>query len=200
MFLTNPGGADLGIAFNTGLRGISTIASDGQFLYLGGIDDHNVYQYTFGGALLDTLDLVPSERPNGFGRVGLEIVETDFIASQQQDIGPYDRFDAAGNLITAQFIGVNSDFGKTGIAFDGTFYYVGDDEADPSNFWVYDASGVFVKHLALTGCPGPNARCNFRDLSVVVAAVPEPGSLALLGSAFLGLAGMRFRRRGKRAG
>ena len=122
MFLTNPGGTDLGIAFNTGLRGISTIASDGSFLYLGGIADHNVYKYTFGGTLIDTLDLVPSERPNGFGRVGLEIVATDFIANQQQDIGPYDRFDAAGNLITAQFIGSNSDFGKTGIVFDGTFY------------------------------------------------------------------------------
>ena len=97
-----------------------------------------MYQYTFGGALLDTLDLVPSERPNGFGRVGLEIVETDFIASQQQDIGPYDQFDATGTRIIDQFIGSNSDFGKTGIAFDGTFYYVGT-MADPSNFWVYDA-------------------------------------------------------------
>src|SRR4051812_166339 len=51
VFLTNPGGTDLGVAFNTGLRGISTIASDGSFLYLGGIADHNVYKYTFGGTL-----------------------------------------------------------------------------------------------------------------------------------------------------
>src|SRR5713101_4781735 len=34
VFLTNTGGVDLGVAFNTGLRGIGSITSDGQFLYL----------------------------------------------------------------------------------------------------------------------------------------------------------------------
>jgi hypothetical protein len=200
VFLTNPSGTDLGIAFSTGLRGISTIASDGNFLYLGGIADHNVYKYTFGGTLVDTLNLIPSERPDGFGRVGLEVVGTDFVANQQQDIGPYDKFDAAGNLLVPMFIGGPSDFGKSGIAFDGTFYYGGDDEADPSVFLVYDASGASIRSLSLTGCPGPNALCDFRDLSIGATAIPEPGSLAMLSSALLYLTAMWSRRRGKQTG
>jgi hypothetical protein len=48
-FLTNTSGANLGFAFNTGLPGISTITSDGQFLYLGGSTDHDVYKYTLVG-------------------------------------------------------------------------------------------------------------------------------------------------------
>jgi hypothetical protein len=84
------------------------------------------------------------------------------------------------------FIGGPSDFGKTGIAFDGTFYYTGDDEAVPSVFKVCNSSGSFVENLALTGCLGPNSLCDFRDISVVIPAIPEPASFALLGTLLAG--------------
>jgi hypothetical protein len=52
VFLTNPSGTDLGIVFSTGLPGISSIASDGQFLYLAPTGATNyIYKYTLGGSL-----------------------------------------------------------------------------------------------------------------------------------------------------
>ena len=146
VFLTNPGGTDLGIAFSTGLPGISSIASDGQSLYLARTGATNyIYKYTLDGSLVSTIALQPSQIPIAMSRVGLEVVGTDFVSDQQQDIGPYDKFAANGALLVPQFIGVPSDFGKAGIAFDGTDYFVFDDEAQPSQFVIYNSSGSFLE-------------------------------------------------------
>ena len=40
--------------------------------------------------------------------------------------------------------------------------------------------------MALTGCLGPNSLCDFRDISVVIPAIPEPASFALLGTLLAG--------------
>ena len=83
-----------------------------------------------------------------------------------------DQFNATnGSLITAAFLNPGT-FGFTGVAFDGTFYYVFDDEADPSQLVVFNASGAFVDRITLTGLPGPNDQAFLSDLSAVVPAVP----------------------------
>ena len=198
VFVTNTSGSSSGVAFSTGLSGISSIATDGRFLYLApAATTNDIYQYTVGGSLVSTIPLIPSQVATAIARVGLEVVGTDFVANQQQDIGPYDKFSAAGGAPTVpQFIGSLSDFGKAGIAFDGTDYFVFDDEAQPSQFVIYDASGVFIERVNLNACPGPNVICDIRDLSVVTAAVAEPPTLSLVAAGLIGLA-MLFRRRSR---
>jgi len=193
VFLTNTSGTDLGVAFNTGLPGIGSIASDGQSLYLTASNapnnpavSENVYKYTFGGTLLGATLLVPSAGSlnSAVGRTGLEVVATDFVANQGNNAGPYDQFDATGALLAPAFI--PGGFGPSGVTFDGTFYYTADVEAVPSIFNVFNVAGGFVKEISLTGCPGPNQLCDFQDLSVAVAAVSEPASFLLVAIGLLG--------------
>jgi hypothetical protein len=195
VFLTNPSGANLGVAFTTGLPGISAITSDGTYLYLAPTGNsavtENVYQYTLGGTLVNTLTLVPTAINGPFtdGRAGLEIVGGNFVANQGNDEGPYNEFNSAGQLLTTDFLTPTDDFGFSGVAFDGTDYFAGNVEDVPSTFWVFDASGALVKQLALTGCPGPNQLCGFGDLAVEF--VPEPASLAMLAAFLTGFAVLR---------
>src|SRR5262249_40115593 len=104
VFLTNPSGADLGVAFNTALPGIGSIASDGSFLYVtptnGSVAvNETVLKYSFAGSLISSITLIPSGGPQGaLGRTGLEIAGNDFIANQGDNEGPYDQFDSSGAL------------------------------------------------------------------------------------------------------
>ena len=202
VFLTNFSGADLGVAFNTGLPGISAITSDSEFLYLAATGNssltENVYQYTLGGALVNTLTLTPTAigAPFTGGRAGLELVGGDFVANQGNDEGPYNRFNSAGNLLPPTiFLQMTDDFGFSGVAFDGTFYYVADVEDAPSIFRAFDASGALLKEISLTGCPGPNQLCAFGDLAVA-EMVPEPATLGLLVPLLLGFVILRRGRFG----
>lgn len=199
VFLTNAGGADLGVAFSTGLPGITAITSDGSFLYLAGTGNsaltENVYKYTLSGSLVDTLTLVPPAiGAPVLGRTGLEIVGGNFVANQGNDEGPYSRYDSAGNLLTTEFLSGTNDFGFSGVAFDGTFYYVANVEDSPSIFRAFDASGNLLKEISLTGCPGPNQLCDFADLAVA-PALPEPASAGLLTMFLAGLGVLSWRRR-----
>ena len=82
VFLTSTSGTDFGVAFNTGLPGIGSITSDGQFLYLTPSNapnnpavSENVYKYTFGGTLLGTtllrsVDRTAEQRRQPYGARG----------------------------------------------------------------------------------------------------------------------------------
>lgn len=195
VFVTNPSGANLGVAFATGLPGISAITSDGTYLYLAATGNsaatENVYQYTLGGTLVNTLTLVPTAVNGPFtdGRAGLEFVGGNFVANQGNDEGPYNEFSATGQLLATEFLTPTDNFGFSGVAFDGTDYFAGNVEDVPSTFWVFDASGALVTQLTLAGCPGPNQLCGFGDLAVEF--VPEPGSLAMLAAFLAGFAVLR---------
>lgn len=192
VFLTNPSGTDLGAAFITGLPGIASIASDGQFLYVTPTNstvmgNETVLTYTFAGSLLSTITLTPSGGAEGtLGRTGLEIAGGAFIANQGDNEGPYDKFDSGGSLLTAAFLNVG-EFSFTGVAFDGSTYYVSDEEAVPSTLRLFNASGLSLGSVTLAGCPGPNQQCDLRDLSVAVTAMPEPSTFALLVFILFGL-------------
>jgi len=204
VFLTNTSGANLGTAFVVnipGVIGVQSIATDGQFLYITPLSNNqslneNVYKYDFSGNLIGSpVTLVPSGGLVQSGRDGLEVVGTTFVANQPRgDIGPYDQFNATtGILITAAFLNPGT-FGFTGVAFDGTDYYVFDDEADPSQLVVFNSAGTFLDRVTLTGLPGPNDQAFLSDLSAVVpAAISEPPTAGLFAAGFLGL--VLFRRR-----
>jgi hypothetical protein len=195
VFLTNTAHADLGVAFSTGLNGIGAIASDGTSLYLTASNDgdDNIYRYSFAGLLLDTITATPSTGSitSAVGRTGLEIVGDTIIANQGNNEGPYDVFDLAGTLLDDAFI--PGGFGPTGITFDGSIYYHADNEATPSAFLRYDATGAPLATVLLTDCPGPNDLCNLQDLSVVLA-VPAPAGAAIFAAGLAGFALLRRRR------
>ncbi len=201
VFKTDASGTDLGVAFATWLPGISAITTDGTDLYLAATGNsaltENVYRYTLGGSLLNTISLAPTAIGGPFtvGRTGLEILgDGSFVANQGNDEGPYNRYDASGNLLTTGFLSGTDDFGFSGVAFDGTDYFVGNVEDVPSIFRAFDASGALVKEISLTGCPGPNQLCEFADLAVAPASVPEPNGLVwLLVALASGLGALRDR-------
>jgi hypothetical protein len=204
VFLTDTNGTNRGVAFNVnipGVSGIQSIASDGHFLYVAPLSatlglNENVYKYDFSGTVIGApITLAPSGGLVQSGRDGLEVVAGNFVANQPRgDIGPYDKFDPNGNLLNPAFLNPGT-FGFTGVAFDGTFFYVFDDEAQPSQLVVFDASGNFLNRLTLTGLPGPNDQAFISDLSAVVSAAPEPASFAVLGAALVGFAAFRLNRR-----
>lgn len=111
----------------------------------------------------------------------------------------YDVYDTSGALITAALITGEAGKRQTGIAFDGTDFFVSD--IVDNMLSEYDANGVFIKDITLGGPQPPGGRL-LEDLSfdyniVIPPSVPEPGTLSLLGSAMLGFAWVRRRRAAK---
>ena len=192
--------ADLGVAFDSGLGGIATVAWDGTALWIDAYDGtDNAYRYTPTGTLLQT---VP-----GFGnfRDGFEVTGTNLIANRGDATGPYDLYDLNGVLVQSNFITPN--FSPTGITFDGTFYYVSD--IFNNKIVKYDGSGNFVEERVLGGPQPPEFGRLLEDLSSLGnipsnpppgeeqppgnPEIPEPATLILVGFGMIGL-GLRRKR------
>jgi hypothetical protein len=217
IYETNAAGQDLGVLFNTGLAGISTLTFDGTHLWVTSASpipslDNNIYEYSLTGTLLGTF--------SGLGdlRDGVTIANGFFLGNQGQGKGPYDQYQLVGStlkLVSPAFINpvaaVPSLIGTlTGITWDGTDYFV----SNPSGYgigtqgiMVFDSSGHFLTEVRLPD-PGPQPTGSgsttgwlLENLAAVTGsgtpAVPEPASVMLLGTVVLLLSRHYIRRRQK---
>ncbi len=171
--------ADMGAVFSvSGASGLATIAYDGTNLFLGDYTGTNhVYEYSLSGNLLKTLSLANC---SGYCD-GLEYAN-GFLFSNRTDGGygnpsSYDEYDLNGNLVKAGFITTN--YGASGIAYDGTDYYV-------SNIYAglvdkFDGNGTYVSTLTLQHPTDLVEDLSFDYASRADTGTPEPASYLLLG-------------------
>jgi hypothetical protein len=205
-------GATTGTAFSiAGSSGLQAIAYDGTNFWVGDYSGTNkAYLYTPTGTLLKTVTLINS---TGFYD-GLEYFNGKLIANQFDGgfTGPqhYSVYDTDGNLLTANFIDTTGHGNGTGIAFDGTDFFVSDIFNNDISVWD-GVTGAFIRSITLQG-----SHSSIEDLSVDYAGrgdtcggpgqppcdnggggtVPEPMSIGLLGAGLAAL-GIARRKRGR---
>lgn len=168
---------DLGSLFQvTAASGLASMAYDGVSLY---IEDYSgtgiIYKYSPSGTLQGTVTL---SNCAGVTCDGLEVANGRLIANRGDGIGPYDVYSLSGSLLTPAFI-TDITYGDTGIAFDGTSYYVS--RVSAGQIAVFNASGVYQSTITLAGGH------NVEDISVDYSSVLNPGILKICKVADLGV-------------
>ncbi len=191
-FVTN---TDLGTVFTVaGSSGLATMAYDGSHFWIGDYSGTNhAYEYSITGTLLNTISLANC---SGFCD-GLEYANGHLVSNRYDGglggANTYDVYDLNGTLLTSALITGHDPNGNTGIAFDGTDYYISN--IFDQTISVYDASGNYLHDITLQN-PG-----EVEDLSVNYTAVlngtPLPATLPLFAGG-LGLLGMFGRRRNRK--
>jgi hypothetical protein len=141
------------VAFSvTGSSGLSTIAYDGTNFWIGDYSGtNNAYYYSPTGTLLNTIQLSNCTSYCD----GLEYFNGKLISNRGDIVGPYDVYDTNGTLLTPNFIDTSlvPGLGPTGIAFDGTNFYVSD--IFNSRAQVFNGTtGAFIQTVNYTGATG----------------------------------------------
>jgi glutamine cyclotransferase len=197
--------ADLGVAFTVaGASGLSTIAYDGTNFWIGDYSGtNNAFYYSPTGTLLNT---VPLANCTGFCD-GLEYFNNKLISNRgDASTSGYDIYDTSGSLLTPQFIAPTA-YSGTGIAFDGTDFYVSDIFSQKLQKYS-GTTGALITTITITGLA---ADANvIEDLSVDYSQRSDTGGgaappsavptlsewvLAALSLAVAAAAGLALRRR-----
>jgi len=195
-FVTN---TDMGTVFTVaGASGLATMAWDGSHFFIGDYSGtNNVYEFTQSGTPVAT---IPLGNCSSFCD-GLEFANGHLVSNRYDGglggANTYDVYGLSGGApTTSSFIVGHDSSGNTGIAFDGTDYYV-------SNIFnhtisVYDSAGTYLHDFTLQTGGNPTL---VEDLSVnynQVLGVPEPATWGLMLIGF-GLAGSAVRAHSRRA-
>lgn len=200
-------GLNLGGFTIAGVTGISTISFDGDNFWTSDYTGLNkAYYVSPTGEVLKTITLSES----GANYDGLEYFDNKLIANELDsgygagDGNRYSIYDTDGNLLTKDFIDTNGHGNGTGIAYDGTNFYISDILNGRATIWS-GGDGSYLGSLDLIGTANliedlsfdfgkriDTCRVNCDDIK----NVPEPASLALIG---IGLLGLIATRRGKRS-
>lgn len=199
-------GTSLG-GFNVaGAGGISTISYDGDNFWTSDYTGSNkAYYVSPTGTVLKTISLSKSV---GYYD-GLEYFDGKLIANRfdggyaYAGGNQYSVYDTDGNLLTENFINTNGHGNGTGIAYDGTNFYIADIFNNRATIWS-GVDGSYIGALTLVGLKGnavEDLSFDFegRDDTCRVncngGEVSEPAAVILLGLGIMGLA-LRRRRQG----
>jgi hypothetical protein len=141
--------SDDGIAFTVpGVNGIATIAFDGTNFWVGDYTGPNrAFLVSPTGTLLNTITLANCATYCD----GLEFFQGKLISNRGDALSPgnYDVYSTSGTLQTPGFISATP-FSATGIAFDGTNFYVSD--IYNQKLQVYNGTtGAFIQTITITG-------------------------------------------------
>lgn len=208
--------ADLGVAFSiAGSTGLQAISFDGTNFWVGDYSGTTkAYLVSQTGTLLKTITLNNGGTIEGFYD-GLEYFNGKLIANrydggfQRAGGNQYDVYDLNGNLLQLAFINTNGHGNGTGIAFDGTDFFISNIALGgglPEITRWSGTTGLFLGSVDLAGihasledlsfdfagrtdtCGGPN------QPPCTGGATPEPGTLSLLAlplALFAGRAALR---------
>lgn len=197
-------GASLG-GFNiAGAGGISTISYDGDNFWTSDYTGSNrAFYVSPTGAVLKTITLSESI---GFYD-GLEFFNGKLIANNfdggLRGGNQYSIYDTDGNLLTKDFIDTTGNGNGTGIAFDGTDFYIADIFNSRVTRWS-GVTGAFLSALPLIGTANAIEDLSFDfeerdDTCRINCEMPAPGTLPSIAAALWLMAIVRRRWNGAAA-
>lgn len=215
VYAYNSSNGSLSTAFTVaGASGLASITFDGSNFWIGDYSGSDrAYLYSPSGTLLNTISL---GNCTGFcdGLTYLPVNGGELVSNRADGFDQdsiYDVYSTNGTLIKAGFIntaslGSQGCVHTTGIAWDGSDYFVSClDDATPT-VAKYDANGNFLALLPLgnpsgfdNGGFGPEMEGLSANFAITIpTSTPEPGTLALLGLGLLSGATLLRRKLGPR--